>query len=166
MGGGALIDGGTIGRLGNAPTGKPRKDSIVSIGEPMGLLAIVIPICALLGGCSAPAKVAWTPPEIANQEDDAKCQGYGAARGSDAYVSCRATLDAQRSQMKDAYAGRIAAGLSGAGASIQQTASNVASVQQMPPPQTWQASPAPQTQTRCVTSPSLIPGGDIVTRCN
>jgi hypothetical protein len=31
-------------------------------------------------------------------EDDAQCKGYGAKKGSAAYVNCRAQLDASRAQ--------------------------------------------------------------------
>jgi hypothetical protein len=50
---------------------------------------LVAGAAAALGSCA----------EIREQraaQDDSKCLGYGATRGSDAYVNCRAQLDAAR----------------------------------------------------------------------
>jgi hypothetical protein len=49
-----------------------------------GLLCLL-----LLAGCN-------TVAEMRAEEDDAKCQSYGAKPGAPAYVQCRATLDAIR----------------------------------------------------------------------
>jgi hypothetical protein len=43
-------------------------------------------LCIFLAGCAASAK------------DDAKCRSYGSSPGESAYVQCRATLDAARTQ--------------------------------------------------------------------
>lgn len=39
--------------------------------------------------------------------DDAKCQSYGAAPGSQAYIQCRMNLDNQRAQMRQMIAGAL-----------------------------------------------------------
>ena len=49
-----------------------------------GLLCLL-----LLAGCK-------TVAEMRAEEDDAKCQSYGAKPGAPAYVQCRATLEALR----------------------------------------------------------------------
>jgi hypothetical protein len=42
-------------------------------------------LCLFLAGCAA-------------AKDDVKCRSYGASPGDSAYVQCRATLDAARTQ--------------------------------------------------------------------
>jgi hypothetical protein len=42
-------------------------------------------VCLLLVGCAA-------------AKDDVKCRSYGSSPGESAYVQCRATLDAARTQ--------------------------------------------------------------------
>jgi hypothetical protein len=54
-------------------------------GETMRSLSIVL-VCLSLVGCAAAAK------------DDTKCRSYGSSPGEPAYVQCRATLDAARTQ--------------------------------------------------------------------
>jgi PBP1b-binding outer membrane lipoprotein LpoB len=39
--------------------------------------------------------------------DDAKCQSYGAAPGSQPYIQCRMNLDNQRAQMRQMIAGAL-----------------------------------------------------------
>lgn len=39
--------------------------------------------------------------------DDAQCQSYGAAPGSQSYIQCRMNLDNQRAQMRAAVAGAL-----------------------------------------------------------
>jgi inorganic triphosphatase YgiF len=39
--------------------------------------------------------------------DDAQCQSYGAAPGSQSYIQCRMNLDSQRAQMQQMIAGRL-----------------------------------------------------------
>jgi hypothetical protein len=53
----------------------------------VGKWAWALLLALAVGGCVDGAKL-----------DDAKCQGYGAALGSPAYVQCRAQLDAARTQ--------------------------------------------------------------------
>ena len=50
----------------------------------MRLLSIGL-LCLFLAGCAA-------------AKDDVKCRSYGASPGDLAYVQCRATLDAARTQ--------------------------------------------------------------------
>jgi hypothetical protein len=52
-------------------------------------------VCLTLAGCAA-------------AKDDAKCRSYGSSPGESAYVQCRATLDAARTQA-EATATAIAA---------------------------------------------------------
>jgi len=54
------------------------------------ILLIVLAIAALCAGCTSPAELAAI--------DDGKCKSYGAQRGSAAYTTCRAQLDAARTQ--------------------------------------------------------------------
>ena len=53
-------------------------------------MPMVLILLALFGlaGCASTADLAAA--------DDAKCRGYGAAPGSQAYVHCRAQLDSAR----------------------------------------------------------------------
>ncbi len=53
----------------------------------------VLTVVLTLTGCAA------TPQELAAR-DDAKCQGYGAAPVTSAYVTCRSQLDAARTQAR------------------------------------------------------------------
>jgi hypothetical protein len=53
----------------------------------VGKWAWALLLALAVGGCVDVAKL-----------DDQKCQGYGAALGSPAYVQCRAQLDAARTQ--------------------------------------------------------------------
>jgi hypothetical protein len=47
-------------------------------------------------------------PEVRAANDDAQCQSYGAAPGSQAYIQCRMNIDNQRAQMRAAVAGALA----------------------------------------------------------
>ena len=51
-------------------------------------IALILLAVLSLAGCASRADLAAA--------DDAKCQGYGAAPGSPAYVQCRAQLDSAR----------------------------------------------------------------------
>jgi hypothetical protein len=42
-----------------------------------------------------------------NANDDAKCQSFGAAPGSHAYIQCRMNLDNQRAQVRQMVAGAL-----------------------------------------------------------
>ena len=66
----------------------------------MRFIAIVIACGLCLAGCAdyqarQQAEAAAQARQIA-ANDDARCQGYGAKPGSDAYVSCRMNIDNQR----------------------------------------------------------------------
>jgi len=46
-------------------------------------------------------------PQARAANDDAQCQSYGAAPGSQAYIQCRMNLDNQRAAMRSAVAGAL-----------------------------------------------------------
>ena len=62
----------------------------------VGKWAWALLLALAVGGCVDVAKL-----------DDQKCQGYGAAQGSPAYVQCRAQLDAARTQAQAAFSAAV-----------------------------------------------------------
>jgi hypothetical protein len=56
-------------------------------------IALIIALGGLLIGCAGNTERLRA---INAQQDDAKCQSYGAAKGSYAYVSCRTALERNR----------------------------------------------------------------------
>jgi len=66
---------------------------------------------ACLGACSwveAARTPAPTPtPEQTSASDDAKCQSYGAAPGTQPYFQCRLAIDQQREQSRGGLASAI-----------------------------------------------------------
>jgi transcriptional regulator with XRE-family HTH domain len=74
------------------PSGLPLRVATKLRRAARGILAIVPAIALILSlvGCATPEQLA--------KADDAKCRSYGSEAGSDAYVQCRAALDAARTQ--------------------------------------------------------------------
>jgi hypothetical protein len=66
------------------------------------------------GSDCAPGTTAYNQAQGRQQQaqaqavsDDAQCQSYGAAPGSQSYIQCRMNLDNQRGQMRAAVAGAL-----------------------------------------------------------
>jgi hypothetical protein len=68
------------------------------------ILALMLPACV-----SAEQQRAQAEAQAAaiNANDDAKCQSFGAAPGSQAYIQCRMNLDNQRAAMRQMVAGAL-----------------------------------------------------------
>jgi hypothetical protein len=70
-----------------------------------GFAVRIIAACALtltLAGCADYQAGAQTQAQAQAAADDARCQAYGAAPGSQDYIQCRANFDNQRAQMRAA----------------------------------------------------------------
>jgi uncharacterized protein YceK len=68
----------------------------------MRKILLRLAFCLLLGGCATQAQI--------DAADDAKCVSYGARPGDAAYVTCRAQLDAARTQAQATAIAGINAG--------------------------------------------------------
>lgn len=56
----------------------------------------VIALCGLLMGCQS---LSAENAALRGRQDDAKCQSFGAQKGTQAYLQCRLTLEHDRSQV-------------------------------------------------------------------
>lgn len=68
------------------------------------ILALTLAACATAEERQAQAEA---QAAAINANDDAKCQSFGAAPGSQAYIQCRMNLDNQRAQMRQMIAGAV-----------------------------------------------------------
>ena len=75
----------------------------------MRIIAACILALTLAGGASEQERQAQAEAQAAgiNANDDGKCQSFGAAPGSQAYIQCRMNLDNQRAQMRQMIAGAL-----------------------------------------------------------
>jgi hypothetical protein len=77
--------------------------------------AIALAIGLMLGSCAQwqaeqelrQSQQAQAQAAATAANDDAQCQSYGAAPGSQSYIQCRMNLDSQRAQMQQMIAGRL-----------------------------------------------------------
>lgn len=88
----------------------------------MKLAVLLVAGIALTGCQGTPIGDAMIGKEKLAEMDDQYCQSIGARPASDAYIQCRLVKDTERQRNHQAAYRRAGAGLSAAGASMQNNA--------------------------------------------